>query len=124
DLLDQQRALVGKRGPRQEPNHRKRHRELSHVFTSLLKRFHDQQRSGPPEGSPSAGAVAAGWKKSWMRCASLGVTFGTAASSATDACRTTFADPSVLSKLVRTVGPTPGIWSSTDEMVRRWRSFL
>src|SRR5439155_1136849 len=35
----------------------------------------------PSEGSPGA---AGGWKKSWIRCASLGVTLGTAASSATD----------------------------------------
>ena len=59
-----------------------------------------------------------------MRCASLGVTFGTEASSATDAALTPFAEPSVFSKLVRTVGPTPGIWSSTEEIVRRCRSFL
>ena len=61
---------------------------------------------GSAEGSATG---AAGWKKSWMRCASLGVTLGTDASSATEASRTTFAEPSVLSKFVRTVGPTPGI---------------
>ena len=42
--------------------------------------------------------------------------FGTDARSATEASRTPFAEPSVLSRLVRRVGPTPGIWSSTEAM--------
>ena len=68
--------------------------------------------------------AVSGWKKSWMRCASFGVTFGTAASSATEAVRTRRAEPSVLRRLVRIVGPTPGIWSRTETIVRFWRSFL
>ena len=59
-----------------------------------------------------------------MRWASFGVTLGTAASSATDDSRTRRAEPSVLSRLVRIVGPTPGIVSSTDWRVRFDRSFL
>ena len=54
----------------------------------------------------------------------FGVTFGTAASSATDDSRTRRAEPRVLSRLVRIVGPTPGIASSADWMVRCPRSFL
>lgn len=59
-----------------------------------------------------------------MRWASFGVTFGTAASSATEDSLTRRAEPSVFSRLVRMVGPTPGIASSTEAIVRRVRSFL
>jgi hypothetical protein len=54
-----------------------------------------------------------------MRLASFGVTLGTEASSATEAALTSRAEPSVYSRLVRMVGPTPGISSSTEAMVRR-----
>src|SRR5438034_4244334 len=59
-----------------------------------------------------------------MRCATRGVTLGTAASSATDDSRTRRAEPRLLRRLVRIVGPTPGIVSSTDCNVRLDRSFL
>ena len=72
----------------------------------------------------SGGSVAGGWKWSKIRCASFGVTFGTAASSATEVSRTRRAEPRVLRRLVRIEGPTPGIESSTDWIVRRVRSFL
>jgi hypothetical protein len=52
------------------------------------------------------------------------VTFGTAASSATLDSRTRRAEPNVFSRLVRIVGPTPGMASSTDWIVRCARSFL
>jgi hypothetical protein len=42
----------------------------------------------------------------------------------TDDSRTRRAEPSVLSRLVRIVGPMPGIVSSTDWIVRFVRSFL
>ncbi len=53
-----------------------------------------------------------------MRCASFGVTLGTAASSATEAVRTRRAEPSDFRRFVRIDGPTPGIWSRTETRVR------
>jgi len=49
---------------------------------------------------------------------------GTAASSATLDSRTRRAEPKVFKRLVRMVAPTPGMLSSTDEIVRFVRSFL
>jgi hypothetical protein len=46
-----------------------------------------------------------------MRCASFGVTFGTEASSATEAVRTRRAEPRDFRRFVRIDGPTHGIWS-------------
>src|SRR5207244_5455429 len=77
-----------------------------------------------PVAAGDGSSAACGWKCSWIRCASLGVTFGTAASSATLDSRTRRAEPKDLSRLVRMVGPMPGIASSTDWIVRRVRSFL
>src|SRR5262245_3471871 len=77
-----------------------------------------------PCSAIAASARSPAWKWSCSRWASLGVTFGTEASSATEASRTRRAEPSVLRRLVLIVGPTPGIVSSTDWMVRRVRSFL
>src|SRR3990172_2770103 len=67
----------------------------------------------PQQPAAVSGSTEAGWKWAKIRCASLGVTLGTAASSATEDSRTRRAEPSVLSRLVRIVRPTPALPSTS-----------